>query len=237
MNPRILGYRTFAEISDEMAQKHHGEWWRARRDDYLEALIRDHWLGRFMDNAGQSCVFDLANRGAPTSVTRHSVWRLLGDGKPQTVCEVRGSETPPWKTLAAAKREEYGGNVVQGILEKLGLSEADARAWMEQYDEENSPRVQLGTQHTPSVEPDPYRTGAAGRPTCMHLILAEFDRRAEANDIEAGQKVSAEARSLREWAMANHPTAPIPSADTIENTIRKPFRRHRSDNPTKTPTK
>lgn len=146
MKPRTVRYRTFAEIADEMAKKHYSEWWRARSDDYLEALIQDHWSGRFIDNAGQSCVFDLyliRQTGAPAPVTREFVWRLLGDGKPQTVREVHEVSLQLWETLAAAKIEKYGDHVVRGVLGKLALSEADARAWTEQYDKENSPRIQI----------------------------------------------------------------------------------------------
>ncbi len=237
MKPRTLHYRTFAEIADEMAKKRHGGLWRAYRNDYLEALIRDHWSGRFIDNAGQSCVFDLDPRvaDAPTSVTREIVWRLLGCYKPQTVCEVPEGSTPPWKTLAAAKIEEYGGGVVRGLFENLALSEADARAWMDQYDEENLPRIQFGDQHPTNSEPDPCRTGEPGRPPIMigPLVLAEFRRRANGNDTEVKPTLEAEAKSLRDWAAEKHPKAPNLSVRTIENKIRKPYRQYRSKHPTK----
>ncbi len=167
MKPRILRYRTFAEIADEMAKKRHGEWYRARRDDYLEPLIQDFWFGRFMDNTGQSCVFDLDPRqtDAPASVARENVWRRLGCYKPQTVREVPEGSPPPCKILAAAKIEEYGGEVVRDLFENFALSEADARAWMRQYDEENLPRIQFGGQHPTNSGAGPYRTGAPSRPT------------------------------------------------------------------------
>ncbi len=236
MTPPPLRYRTFAEIADEMAKKHYSEWWRARRDDYLEALLSDLWSERFVDDAGESCLFCLylTAKLAPEPVTREFVWHHIPkDYRPRVVRNVPEFGVLPCELLAAAKLEDYDRMTVHRLFEKLALSEADARAWMDRYDEENSPRVQFGTQNTPSVEPDPYRTGAPGRPSIMHLILAEFYRRANGNDTEVKPTLAAEARSLRDWAAEEHPKAPKPSAGTIENKIREAYHQYHSENPTK----
>ncbi len=225
MTPPPLRYRTLAEIADEMAKKHYSEWWRARRDDYLEALLSDLWSERFVDDAGESRVFCLYLSGklAPESSSRREVWEFIQkDYRPRVVRNVPEFEVPPWELLAAAKLEDYDYKTVHRLFENLALSEADARAWMDRYDEEK-----------PSVEPDPYRTGAPGRPSIMHLILDEFRRRANGNDTEVKPTLAAEARSLRDWAAEKHPNAPKTSAHTIENQIREAYHQYHSENPTK----
>jgi hypothetical protein len=66
------------------------------------------------------------------------------------------------------------------------------------------------------------RTGAPGRPSSMHLVLGEFERRGAANELKA--RVCTEAAALAAWFSATHPGAPSPTAKTIENNIRSRFR-------------
>jgi hypothetical protein len=68
----------------------------------------------------------------------------------------------------------------------------------------------------------PGRTGAPGRPTSMHIVLEELERRGLAGEIEAG--VRAEAAALAKWFSAAYPGAPPLTAKTIENRIRSRFR-------------
>ncbi len=225
MTPPPLRFRTFKEIACELAKKHHSELWRSYYNDYLEALISDLWSQRFVDDDGQSRVFYLYLSGklAPESSSRREVWDIIPkDYRPRIVRDVPEYKPPPWELLAAAKLEDYDYKTVHRLFENLALSEADARAWMDRYDEEK-----------PSVEPDPYRTGAPGRPSIMHLILDEFRRRANGNDTELKPTLAAEARSLRDWAAEKHPKAPKTSARTIENKIREAYHQYHSENPTK----
>lgn len=66
------------------------------------------------------------------------------------------------------------------------------------------------------------RTGAPGRPTPMHLVHAEHQRRLDHG--EAEQSVAAESNLLEAWLRKSHPSAPRLTAKTIENNIRD---RHR----------
>ena len=67
----------------------------------------------------------------------------------------------------------------------------------------------------PFTAEEPLRTGAPGRPSSSHLILAELERRALAGTME--MRVGAEARALAEWLKKTHPQYP---ATTAENIIR-----------------
>ena len=62
------------------------------------------------------------------------------------------------------------------------------------------------------------RTGAPGRPSGMHIVLEEAKRRRQSG--ETLDRVSGEARALREWYVKNYPNMPPPTAKTIENKIR-----------------
>ena len=133
MNPRTLSHRTFAEIAREIAKRRYPKSWRVYSDDILSSLIHDFWCGRFIDGEGESCTFDLFHTQTYQSITREVVWRTLGDSRPRKLQDVREENPTLWDVLATAKIEEYGSGV-RPTFENLALSEADARAWMEQYD-------------------------------------------------------------------------------------------------------
>ncbi len=94
---------------------------------------------------------------------------------------------------------------------------------------------ELAASDTAGVSPDPYRTGLPGRTTIKHLILAEFQRRAAAGEVE--RTLAAEARALQKWATREHQNAPTPAPGTIENHIREKYRHYQLGKPTKRPTK
>ncbi len=209
MTPRTLSYQTFAEIARETAKRHHGGSWRAYSDDPLSSLIHDFWCGRFIDDKGQSCTFDLFHTQTYQSITREVVWRSLGDARPRIVYNFWGDNPPPWDLLATAKIEDYGSGV-RALFENLALSVADTDAWMKQHDEENLP------------------TGAPGKPSMMRLIINEFLRRTNANDTEVKHTNAAEARSLHDWLIKKYPEGNIPTARTIENRIREEYLKYRA---------
>ena len=211
MTPQTLSHRTFAEIAREMAKRRYPKSWRAYSDDTLNSLIHDFWCGRFMDGKGQSGTFDLSHRqgGAYDLITREVVWRTLGDNRPRNLWDFREGNLPPRDIVATAKIEDYGSGA-RAVFENLALSEADASAWMEQYEEEN------------------LSTGAPGKPSMMHLIFTEVLRRTNANDTEVKHTNAAEARSLRDWLVKKHPEGNIPTARTIENRIREKYLKYRA---------
>jgi hypothetical protein len=75
------------------------------------------------------------------------------------------------------------------------------------------------------------RTGAAGRPSSMHLIRPEHRRRLAAG--EAHASLSREAKHLREWLSKTHPKAPLPGVSALENAIRDDHPRHLKSGPKK----
>jgi hypothetical protein len=66
-------------------------------------------------------------------------------------------------------------------------------------------------------------TGAPGRPTSIHLVVAEFERRAKAGNIERNLPTQSEV--LARWLKANHPRHPPLKPKTIENKLRHDYRR------------
>jgi hypothetical protein len=72
-----------------------------------------------------------------------------------------------------------------------------------------------------SKEKAVYRTGAAGRPTSMYLAIREMHRRAAEGMLR--EKLSWEARELREWLQQTHPDAPVPKPKTLTNGLREDY--------------
>jgi hypothetical protein len=75
---------------------------------------------------------------------------------------------------------------------------------------------------TPSPPRPAARTGAPGRPSSMHYIRDEFERRAKAGIL--GQSLVAEADFLVAWLKTAHPDTPGPTSKTICNNLRKAYR-------------
>jgi hypothetical protein len=70
----------------------------------------------------------------------------------------------------------------------------------------------------PPSELEPYRTGGPGRPTAMHLVLAEHHARWQRG--VAVKSVRQESRHLSQWLQVQHPSAPRLTPKAIENRIR-----------------
>jgi hypothetical protein len=68
-----------------------------------------------------------------------------------------------------------------------------------------------------------FWTGAPGRPTSMHLILSEFERRRSSNALEPSLDLAAKA--LHQWLKATYPKAAPASWTTIRDKIRQHYRR------------
>jgi len=64
-------------------------------------------------------------------------------------------------------------------------------------------------------------TGAPGRPSNMHLIEAEFDRRCNLKQTKT--VLAREAESLAEWFNREYPRCAVPSVKTIGNRLRAKF--------------
>lgn len=80
----------------------------------------------------------------------------------------------------------------------------------------------LGATEKDVSQPDIYRTGAPGRPSIIHLIEDEYDRRAIRREVRG--TLSAEADDLAKWAAKTHPRAPSITSKTIQNRLRDKYR-------------
>lgn len=74
----------------------------------------------------------------------------------------------------------------------------------------------------PSPHPVAAKTGAPGRPSSMHYIRGELERRATAGSLE--QSLTMEADLLVAWLKTTHPGAPAPTAKTVRNNISATYR-------------
>jgi hypothetical protein len=81
-----------------------------------------------------------------------------------------------------------------------------------------------GLRHWLGPDPEvvPIATGAAGRPTPKHLVLAEHARRRKANETEPSR--TKEAARLEAWLKETYPGAPPLKAKSILNLLPKDFR-------------
>ena len=75
---------------------------------------------------------------------------------------------------------------------------------------------------SPEQVPATPRTGTPGRPSSMHLIKPEFQRRVQAGIIE--ESLNKESKALVAWFIATHPDMPPPTPKTIANNIREAYR-------------
>ncbi|MER9142038.1 hypothetical protein NKH92_05020 [Mesorhizobium sp. M0871] len=71
----------------------------------------------------------------------------------------------------------------------------------------------------------PPKSGAAGRPSSMHLIQAEFGERAARGEVESTLKV--QAQLLAEWLVKNYRENPPAGRKAIENRIRAAYNKAR----------
>ncbi|RWN59617.1 hypothetical protein [Mesorhizobium sp.] len=74
-----------------------------------------------------------------------------------------------------------------------------------------------------------YRTGAAGRPTSIILVLEEMLRRAGKNTLQ--QSLNQESEDLAVWLAARHPGAPRMTAKTIRNSLRGEYNKLKNSKP------
>ncbi|MBF0561000.1 MAG: hypothetical protein HQL37_03070 [Alphaproteobacteria bacterium] len=126
-------------------------------------------------------------------------------------CEIPASA---WKVLPL-------GDIVTGTLKVPGGPEL--------FD------IRIGPKVTPAPPPPPQpvplagplppepTTGAPGKPSSMHLVEAEFERRCAAGTLAPTLKE--QARLLEDWFRRQYPETQPVTAKTIENRLRDTFRR------------
>ncbi len=78
------------------------------------------------------------------------------------------------------------------------------------------------------VDSRSFRHDGSGRPTYMHLIVQELERRAESSEL--ADTLSQEADALLEFYALKYPKLPPYKKKTITNKIRAIYRKHRPSN-------
>jgi hypothetical protein len=66
------------------------------------------------------------------------------------------------------------------------------------------------------------KTGAAGRPTVMHILRNELAERQKAGQIESS--LAEQVRVLRQWFAKQYPNLPCPAPTTTGNGLRAQYR-------------
>jgi hypothetical protein len=98
---------------------------------------------------------------------------------------------------------------------QLLLKDADVSRWVDRL------KQQLGLDGPPVA-----KTGAPGRPSSMHMVLTEFERRRASG--ECGASRQAEAEALETWLKIVHPAAPSLTAKTIRSKLPSDFQPHKA---------
>jgi hypothetical protein len=71
-----------------------------------------------------------------------------------------------------------------------------------------------------TAAPEPYRTGAQGRPTSKQLLLAEAERRLTSSGPKKGEELEDFATEMRKWLAKEHPAAPQIGQSGAKNILR-----------------
>jgi hypothetical protein len=121
-------------------------------------------------------------------------------------------EEPGWATLDPCASEE----------ELMRLATEQCPDWGDLRFSEKTLRQAFPPAYFLQSGVKPHRTGTEGRPTSMHFIRPEHERRLASG--AAYPTLAQEARHLRDWFGSTYPDLPLPSTSTLENALRA---RHR----------
>jgi hypothetical protein len=127
-----------------------------------------------------------------------------------------GSPLAPWREIPASAWSALRlDDVAKGTVKGPGTALFDVRV---------GPRV---ANRAPEPKPTPPlpATGTPGRPSHMHLVEMEFERRREVGQLEPS--LARESAALAAWFKANHPDKQPVTAKTIANRLRPRFPRLR----------
>ena len=130
-----------------------------------------------------------------------------------TVWAREGSPLAPFQVIPASAWHTIKlDDVIKGTAKGPGVKLFDVRVGVPV------------TKKAPEPIPTPPlpETGSPGRPSHMHLVIAEFKRRAQGGQLE--RSLAREPATLAKWFEVNHPDKQRLTAKTIENRIRRDYR-------------
>lgn len=114
-------------------------------------------------------------------------------------------------------------HVVDGTVKFLkGLPEAEERGIIMVAEADLRKAISGEEIVAPLPAPDTYRSGAQGRPSNMHHIVAEFRRRVDKG--ETFPSLAQACRDLARWFATTHPLAKAPGESAIGNHLRPAYR-------------
>jgi len=135
-----------------------------------------------------------------------------------TVWAREGSPVTPFRVVpASAWRTLKLDEVVKGTAAAPGVALFDIRVGI--------PVAAKAPEPVPA--PPLPETGAPGRPSHMHLVIAEFRRRVQGGQLETS--LARESASLAAWFKASHPDKQPLTAKAIENKLREDYRQARAN--------
>lgn len=202
---RSFGYEIEAEIFDAAGYESTNEYWRVAMSEPMTAPKFVNLLVRHRINP---------RSGKETYWLRQRIAEVL---------KIAREAREPWLTVNGDitwikdDEEGTGWQVPEGLMVR---DPKEAAKWMLSL-LKHQPLIPPGlrdfVEGKPPTEPI-YSTGAAGRPTSMHLIKAEMHRRADHGELQPTLK--AEFESLVEWLSKKHPQAHPATSKTIRNNLR-----------------
>ena len=217
--------------------------WPPEMEDIQQAIGRCYayqsHLNKYLSEAGASRLLifkgvkitdEAGARNGPMEIVLPEYFRLSRTFVPQR------HEIDPWSGsepmddfFAARKLGERLPRWLDVIVERAAF-EAWLPVWLEKWLAEavkhgwRTQEEATAFMHAAgmAVTPAPSATGAPGRPSSMHLIKAEFERRRESGLTE--KTLAAEVRYLGTWLRENYPDHPPAKEKTISNKMRQAYR-------------
>jgi len=154
----------------------------------------------------------------------HLGWVAFGRRHPDAEEEVIPARYWPFLTLDTEKRIAKGDDMtfraVRGLItRKIPAGHPVLDRIRDAQKTTKAPSVPI---FEPTPQPAVPETGAPGRPSSMHLIKPEFERRVDAKTIEAS--LNKESKALVAWLVATHPAMPTLTPKTVANNLREEYR-------------
>jgi len=149
----------------------------------------------------------------------HLGWVAFGRRHPDAEEEIIPARYWPFLTLDTKNRIAKGDDMTFRAVR--GLITRKIPAGHPVLDQIRDAQKITKAPSVPNSEPVP-ETGAPGRPSSMHLIKPEFQRRADAGTVE--KSLNKESQALVAWLKVTHPAMPSLTPKTVANNLREEYR-------------